>query len=199
MTDQKVTEEDNALLTTPNILTILRILLVPVFLAMMLQQKTFHALAVFLVAGATDILDGFAARIWHQKTKIGAVLDPAADKLLLTTGFVLLTIPSLSSPHVIPLWLTLVVVGRDIVIVIGAIILFKLIGQKTFYPSLLGKTSTFCQVLVVLLVLLFNAFEVISISLMWAYYVTLIATILSGIHYGSVGFRLLSATKTKTS
>lgn len=199
MTDRKITEEGNAVLTAPNILTILRILLVPVFLAMMLQQKTFHALAVFLVAGATDILDGLAARIWHQKTKIGAVLDPAADKLLLTTGFVLLTIPSLSSPHVIPLWLTLAVVGRDIVIVIGAFILFKLIGQKTFYPSLLGKTSTFCQVLVVFLVLLFNAFEVISISLIWAYYVTLIATILSGIHYSSVGFRLLSSAKTKTS
>lgn len=199
MTDQKLKEEVTALLTTPNILTILRILLVPVFLALMLEQKTFHALAVFLVAGATDVLDGFAARIWHQKTKIGAVLDPAADKLLLTTGFVLLTIPSLSSPHVISLWLTSVVVGRDIVIVIGALILFKLIGQKTFHPSLLGKISTFCQVLVVLLVLLFNAFEVTSISLIWAYYVTLIATVLSGIHYGSIGLRLFSTAKTKTS
>ena len=199
MMDQNVPEEDKVLLTTPNILTILRILLVPVFLAMMLQQKAFPALAVFLVAGATDILDGFAARIWHQKTKIGAVLDPAADKLLLTTGFVLLTIPSLSSPHVIPLWLTLVVVGRDIVIVTGAFVLFKLISQKTFYPSLLGKISTFCQVSVVLLVLLFNAFEVISVSLMWAYHVTLITTVASGIHYALVGFRLLSSAKTNTS
>ena len=193
---QNTPEEDSILLTAPNILTILRILLVPVFLTMMLQQKAFLALAVFLVAGATDILDGFAARIWHQKTKIGAVLDPAADKLLLTTSFILLTIPSLSSPHVIPLWLTLVVVGRDIVIVTGALILFKLISHKTFYPSLLGKTSTFCQVLVVLLVLLFNAFEVTAVSLMWAYYVTLIATAASGIHYVLVGFRLFSSAKT---
>lgn len=194
---QNSIQKERTFLTTPNILSILRILLVPVFLAMILSHKTFHALAVFLVAGFTDLLDGFAARLWHQKTKIGAVLDPAADKLLLTTGFIVMTIPTLSKPHVIPLWLTMVVVGRDVAIVTSSFILFRLTNQKSFQPSLLGKISTFCQVAVVFFVLLFNALEVGSVSLNPAYYVTLALTVLSGIHYASVGFRFLSSAKTK--
>jgi cardiolipin synthase len=194
---RNLSQEEKSFLTTPNILTVLRILLVPVFLAMILSHKTFHALAVFLVAGTTDILDGFAARIWHQKTRIGAILDPAADKLLLTTGFIVMTIPTLSSPHVIPLWLTMVVVGRDVAIVIGAFILFRLTNQKSFYPSLWGKISTSCQIAVVFFVLFFNAFEVRTVSLSWAYYVTLVATVFSGVHYALGGLRLLSARKTK--
>lgn len=184
-------EEGNTLWTTPNILSVLRILLVPVFLIMILQHKAFHALTVFLVAGATDLLDGLAARIWHQKTQIGAVLDPVADKLLLTTGFVVLTIPSLGSPNVIPLWLTAIVVSRDVGILTSAFILFKRTNQKAFYPSFLGKTSTFFQVGVVLLVLFFNFLESSPSFILWTYYVTFLATVISGIHYTSVGLRLL--------
>ncbi|MFQ6108777.1 MAG: CDP-alcohol phosphatidyltransferase family protein [Candidatus Aminicenantales bacterium] len=191
--------KENNMWTAPNILTTLRILLIPVFLAMILQHKSAHALAVFLLAGATDLLDGLTARLWKQKTKLGALLDPAADKLLLTAGFIVLTVPSLSSPNVIPLWLTSVVVGRDIIIVLSVFFLFRKTSQRVFYPSLLGKISTFCQVCVVLLVLFLNFLETSPPLLGTAYTLTLIVTVLSGVHYASVGLSLLSAEKSKAS
>lgn len=148
-------------------------------------------MTVFLAASATDLLDGLAARIWHQKTQIGAVLDPAADKLLLTAGFVVLSIPSIGSPNNIPVWLTAIVVSRDVGIVITAFIIFKRTNQKAFYPSFLGKTSTFFQVGVILLVLFFNFIDSSPSFILWIYYVTFLATVISGIHYASVGLRLI--------
>ncbi len=187
-----VKEEKNNFLTAPNFLSSLRILLVPVFLVMIFRQKVFYALMVFLVAGATDLFDGLFARIWHQKTRIGALLDPAADKLLATSAFIVLTLPALNSPNVIPLWLTVVVIGRDLLIVLGAIILYILINQKKFKPSILGKASTSCQLTVVLLVLFFNSIETSPTFLGLVFHFTLIATILSGIHYTYVGVRMLA-------
>ena len=187
-----VKEEKNNFLTAPNFLSSLRILLVPVFLVMIFRQEVFYALMVFLVAGATDLFDGLFARIWHQKTRIGALLDPAADKLLATSAFIVLTLPALNSPNVIPLWLTVVVIGRDLLIVLGAIILYILISQKKFKPSLLGKASTSCQLTVVLLVLLFNSIETSPTLLGLGFHLTLIVTILSGIHYTYVGVRMLA-------
>jgi len=187
-----VKEEKNNFLTAPNFLSSLRILLVPVFLVMIFRQKVFYALMVFLVAGATDLFDGLFARIWHQKTRIGALLDPAADKLLATSAFIVLTLPALNSPNVIPLWLTVVVIARDLLIVLGAIILYILISQKKFKPSLLGKASTSCQLTVVLLVLLFNSIEISPTFLGLGLHLTLIVTILSGIHYTYVGVRMLA-------
>jgi len=187
-----VKEEKNNFLTAPNFLSSLRILLVPVFLVMIFRQEVFYALMVFLVAGATDLFDGLFARIWHQKTKIGALLDPAADKLLATSAFIVLTLPALNSPNVIPLWLTVVVIARDLLIVLGAIILYILISQKKFKPSLLGKASTSCQLTVVLLVLLFNSIETSPTLLGLGFHLTLIVTILSGIHYTYVGVRMLA-------
>lgn len=181
--------------TAANILSLLRILLVPVFLLMLVLHESFAALLVFLFAGSTDLMDGLAARIWHQKTKIGVVLDPAADKLLMTAAFIALTLPSLGAPNLIPLWLTVVVVGRDVVIASGSIILIKLTGPKVFYPTLLGKISTFCQMGVLFLVLIFNYFQTSPALLLWFYYLTLVLTLLSGIHYISIGARLLKAGK----
>jgi len=185
-------EEKNNLLTLPNLLSFIRIILIPVFLFMILRQEVFNAMVVFLVAGTTDLLDGFTARIWHQKTRIGALLDPAADKLLATSAFIVLTLPALNSPNVIPIWLTAVVIGRDLFIVGGSIILYILIRQKKFKPSLLGKASTSCQLTVIFLVLFFNSMETSPTFLGLVFHVTLIATILSGIHYTYVGVRMLA-------
>jgi cardiolipin synthase len=185
-------EEKNSFLNLPNILSLLRILLIPVFLVLMIHKKIVEAFAVFFLAGFTDVLDGFAARLLHQKTKIGALLDPAGDKLLMTSAFIVLTIPSLNSPHIIPLWLTIVVISRDLFIVSSAFALYKLRGQKSFSPSLLGKSSTVCQFMVLILVLFFNSFQISFPYLQPLYFLTLALTLLSGVHYSYIGFRILS-------
>jgi cardiolipin synthase len=158
----------------------------------MIQGKVMEASAVFFFAGFTDVLDGFAARLLHQKTKIGALLDPAGDKLLMTSAFIVLTIPSLNSPHIIPLWLTIAVISRDLFIVSSAFALYKLRGQKTFLPSLWGKSSTVCQFMVLILVLFFNSFQISFPYLRLLYFLTLALTLLSGVHYSYIGFRIIS-------
>jgi cardiolipin synthase len=180
------------ILKLPNLLSLLRIFLIPVFLALMVNQKITEAFIVFLLAGLTDVLDGFTARLLHLKTKIGAFLDPAADKLLMTASFIILTLPSLNSPNVIPVWLTVSVIGRDLLIASAALVLFKLKGQKKFLPSLLGKTCTVLQVLVPLLVLLLNVRQITSSLLVWLYYLTLVFTLLSAVHYAFIGYRMFS-------
>lgn len=185
-------EDKNSLLNIPNILSLLRILLIPVFVVLMIQRKIVAASAVFFFAGFTDVLDGFAARLLHQKTKIGALLDPAGDKLLMTSAFIVLTIPSLNFPHIIPLWLTIAVISRDLFIVSSAFALYKLRGQKSFPPSLLGKSSTVCQFMVLILVLLFNSFQISFPYLSLLYFLTLALTLLSGLHYSYIGFRIMS-------
>lgn len=183
--------EKSVWLALPNIISLVRILLIPVFVLMMIWRKTSEAFAVLLLAGFTDVLDGFTARALRQRTKLGTLLDPAADKLLITASFILLTIPRLNSPNVIPLWLTMIVIGRDLLIVSGAFLLFKLRGQKTFPPSIPGKASTVCQIIVVLLVLLFNLAKVSSYFLVWFYFLTLALVILSTLHYSRFGLRIM--------
>lgn len=184
-------KDKTLLLTLPNILSFLRILLVPVFVAAILHKKAFEALAIFTLAGLTDVLDGFTARIWRQKTKIGAFLDPAADKLLLTASFVLLSFSSLSFPNFFPLLLTVVVIGRDLIIAMGSFVIYRLKNQKTFYPSLLGKASTVCQTGAVFLVLFFNYLGVSRPFIDWIFYLVLAITLLSGFQYFAKGFTLL--------
>ena len=204
------TRKDN-ILTAPNILTFIRILFVPVFLIMMLQKKPFESLLIFSLAGITDVLDGFVARTWHLKSRLGTLLDPAADKLLLTISFILVTLPSLSSPYSVPVWLTATVIGRDAVIALGALLAYKLRGRKSFPPALLGKISTVCQVTLVFLVLLANYAQSAAFGskpmlspiltatvLDWAYGVTLVATLLSWIHYGLIGLAMVFPRKEKT-
>ena len=169
--------------TLPNLLTLSRILLVPIFLWMMLEEKPVEAFLVFLLAGLTDVLDGLAARLRHQKSKLGLWLDPAADKVLMTAAFVLLGLPGLSKPNAIPFRVVFIVIGRDVLIAIAALLLMCLKGQKAFYPTLLGKVSMVSQVLTVLVVLIFNTLGRTSSILSWFYDATLAATVLSGVQY----------------
>lgn len=189
MTDK----EKNSLFNLPNSLSLLRVLFIPVFMILIFNRKTFWAFVTLFAAGISDVLDGLAARARHQKTKIGALLDPAADKLLMTACFIILSLPALNSPNVIPLWLTVIVIGRDVLIVSGAFILYKWRGQKSFPPSITGKASTVCQVTVVLLVLLFNVINISTPYLNWLYLATSSLTILSAIHYTSIGLRMISS------
>lgn len=184
-------DDESRLLTLPNILSISRILLIPVFLMMTIQGKAFEALVVFLLAGLTDLLDGLAARQLHQKTKMGALLDPAADKLLATSSYIVLSLPSLKLLNTIPLWLTISVISRDVLIGLGTLIAFKLRGQKRFDPTIPGKASTVCQFSVVLSVLFFNYLQTSPPYLSWLYFATLFFTLVSGIHYITIGFKMI--------
>lgn len=184
-------QKEERLWTVPNFFSMLRIFLIPLFLYMLLQNKALHAMIVFLFASTTDVLDGMAARIWDQKTKIGGLLDPAADKLLMTTAVIILSVPSVSQPNTIPLWLTVAIVGRDIAIVSAAFVMYKLRGHTKFPPSLIGKASTVCQMGVILCVLLLNVLDKAPAFLSWLYILTFALTIISGFGYGLRGFRSL--------
>jgi cardiolipin synthase len=179
------------ILTLPNLLSLFRILLVPVFLWSLLNKKAFEALLIFFLAGLTDVLDGFTARIWHQRSKLGTILDPAGDKLLMVASYVVLSLASVASPNFIPIWLTLVVFARDLLIVTGAFIAYLSWRQTTFTPSLLGKISTICQVGTVFLVLLLNFCQVSPWYMDAVYYLTLLATLASGVHYFIFGLQTL--------
>src|SRR5262245_6793180 len=142
--------------TLANQLTILRMGLAPLLLVLVLSHDHGWALAVFAVAGVTDLLDGLAARISKQKTTLGAMLDPVADKLLLGSCFVALTWgPDLPAP--VPVWLAATVLSRDAIIVASVVIINLTVGRRVFYPSLLGKLCTVSQLMTVGMVLLLNA------------------------------------------
>jgi cardiolipin synthase (CMP-forming) len=179
----------------PNLLTLSRILLVPVFARMMIAGRPRAAFLVFLLAGLTDVLDGLAARLWHQKSRLGLWLDPVADKLLLTSAFVLLGLVRVSRPNAIPFAVVAIVIGRDVMIAIGAMVLFWLKGQKAFFPTLLGKVSTVAQVLTVLAVLVSNVSGKTPSILSWIYDVTLVATVASGVQYFLLSLPLLARRK----
>jgi cardiolipin synthase len=191
------------LLTLPNVLTAVRVCLVPVFLLAVLRKQAFGALFIFLLAGLTDVLDGLAARLWHMRTKIGTLIDPIADKILLSTAFIALTFKDMGLPYMIPFWLTAVVVSRDLLILGGGVGVYLITGKKDFPPSVFGKISTVLQVGTVFLVLLANWVQaspwsrfafldwLSSPSVLAAFFVlTLASTVLSGTHYVLRGVRL---------
>lgn len=184
-------ETKETVFTIPNIFSVLRILLVPFFLLMMFQRRPAEALIIFLFASFTDFLDGITARVWRQKTRIGSYLDPAADKLLMSSAFISLSLPSLGNPNVIPLWLTFSAIGRDILIVTSAFILYITLKQRTFNPSLIGKTCVVSQMIVLTLVLFYNATASSSPLLNWLYLFTLFLIILSSIFYAISEVRII--------
>lgn len=178
------------ILTVPNLITFLRIGLIPFFLHFMIQHDQRKALIVFFIAASTDLLDGITARLLKQKSTIGALLDPAGDKLLMTVAMIALSIPSISSPNVIPFWLTVFVIGRDLYIVAGSWVVYKRTRHSTFTPTFIGKMSTVCQMSVLILVLFFNANTSPQPNLIWLYFLTLGLTIVSGIQYTIIGRRI---------
>ena len=164
----------------PNALTLARLLAAP-FLGWLLWTRQYQAaLIVVLLAGITDWLDGFAARRFGVMGKLGVLLDPLADKTLLVTLFL-----ALAAVHLIASWLLLLVIGRDLIIVAGSLLLRIFRNIRKFTPSILGKVSTFFQIVLVLLVLTNAAFH--SRMLRWleltAISLATVFTALSGIDY----------------
>src|SRR5260221_13042322 len=117
-------------------------LLIPAFVILVVYGELGWALVVFAVAGITDALDGLIARHSGQQSTLGAWLDPMADKLLLVTTFVVLTWPGLGLANRLPVWLTVCIISRDVVIVLTVAIVNLAIGRRTFRPSVFGKIAT---------------------------------------------------------
>jgi len=170
-------------LTLANQLTILRILLIPVFVLLVVYGYLGWALVTFGTAGLTDALDGLAARRAGQRTSLGAWLDPMADKLLLVTTFVVLTIPGIALTHHIPLWLTILIISRDVIIVGVVAIVNLAMGPRTFRPSALGKAATATYIVTSVVILLYNYLARPSIVVDVFVYAALALTLLSGGDY----------------
>ena len=174
-------------LTIPNILTFLRMALIPVFAIMLVYHREGWALIVFTVAGVSDGIDGFVARRFKQESELGTIMDPIADKLLMTTAFVMLTLSSVvgTPRHLpVPFWVTATVIGRDVMIVAVAGAINIMTGFRGFKPSWLGKASTFVQVVGVILILVAAVFPDLRGFYLPTVYTTVAAfAIFSGIHY----------------
>jgi cardiolipin synthase len=169
--------------TIANQLTLLRLLLIPAFVLFTLYGEFGWALVTFVVAGLTDLLDGLAARAAGQKSELGAWLDPAADKLLLVSTFVVLTLPNIGLVNRIPLWLTVLIISRDVGIVLTVAIVNLAVGPKTFKPSPLGKAATAIFIVACGLVILFNYLGYHSRWVDAAIWLSLIITLASGVDY----------------
>lgn len=143
-------------LTLANQITVLRIMLIPAFVLLTVYGHLGAALIVFFVAGATDAVDGLIARLTSHATSFGAWLDPVADKLLLVTTFIVLTLPQIELTNHVPLWLTILIISRDIVIVSVVAIVNLAVGPRTFRPSLLGKAATATFIVANVVIMYFN-------------------------------------------
>ncbi len=173
------------ILTIPNLLTFLRMALIPVFASLLFYGNSRIALVVFVIAGISDGVDGFLARRFKQESELGTIIDPIADKLLMTTAFIVLSLPGVLEPVrflPIPFWVTAAVIGRDVLIVTVAAAINIITGFRGFRPSWLGKLSTFVQVLAVTLVLI-AAVTGYSFYLPTVYFIVVLLAAASGIHY----------------
>jgi cardiolipin synthase len=169
-------------LTAANQLTILRMLMIPAFVILLIYGYRGWALITLMAAGATDMLDGLIARSTGQNTELGAWLDPMADKLLLVTMFIVLTLPDIGVNR-LPLWFTILVISRDVAIV-GTVAVFNLaVGPRTFRPSIFGKIATATYIFTGLITLWFNYLEQPSQLVTAFIYASLVITFISAGHY----------------
>ena len=175
----------SSVLTIPNLLTFVRMALIPVFASLLFYEYATVALIVFVIAGLTDGVDGFVARRFKQESELGTILDPIADKLLMTTAFIILTMPNVFQPmrHLpVPFWVTAAVIGRDVLIITVAGAINIMTGFRGFKPSWLGKLSTLVQVAAVGLIL-FAAVTGYSFYLPSVYMIVVLLAFVSGAHY----------------
>ena len=185
-------------LTLANALTILRMVTIPFFIVAIGYNRNGWALVLFVAAGLTDLLDGLIARVWKGESSIGAVLDPLADKLLLTAALVMLAFPDQSKafPELVlvnrmPIWVIIITISRDVFISIICLVIYMTVGQARFPPSIPGKITTAMQLITVSVFLLGNylgwELGLVGAVLMWA---MLGITIAPGFHYIYLATRL---------
>ncbi|MGH9323369.1 MAG: CDP-alcohol phosphatidyltransferase family protein [Vicinamibacteria bacterium] len=180
-------------MTLANQLTILRIVLVPALVILVVYGYFGWALAVFFVAGITDALDGLVARIRHERTELGAILDPLADKVLVTSLLIVLSLPSSALTVRIPPWIAILSISRDAGILLAVLVFHLVIGKRSFPPSFLGKTTTVAHLVTILWVLWCNDREQDhpwTPLILWA---TVGLVVASAVHYLYLGHRILAA------
>lgn len=168
--------------TPANILTAFRIVLTLPFLYLVKQGRFGSALIVFFIASLTDFFDGFIARKFKQQSPLGRFLDPLADKLLTTATYIVMAIPHHGFPS-IPVWLAVAVVGRDIIILTGSVLVYLVTGFKGFTPTLLGKVNTFVELGLIVWFLVFNTTGEFIYLLSGMYAVVMVSILGSGLEY----------------
>jgi cardiolipin synthase (CMP-forming) len=188
--------------TLPNLLTFFRMALIPVFVGALYYQRFGWALAVFVVAGVTDGLDGLFARKFNQYSQLGQALDPIADKLLLVTSFVTLSLPNIMEPSAmvqpyarhlpVPFWVTAAVISRDVFILVGAAAINVVTGFRGFRPSLLGKANTFVQIVAIVYILTAASLPPLRGFLPTVYTTVFAFAVISGFHYAFWANKLLN-------
>lgn len=180
----------NRTINIPNLLTLVRLLLTPLFVILLIRSQLKPALAVFFLAGISDGLDGLIARWFDQRTVLGAYLDPVADKVLLMSSYICLGILG-----IIPAWVTVVVLSRDILIVIGIAILTLTEKKYRIRPSWISKCTTLFQLVTVIVALMATGtaqLQSIQNLLLWT---TTVLTTISGLHYIFIGMNILQQTE----
>ncbi len=184
-------------MTIPNLLSLLRMGLIPLFIIAIANGRALQALGIFLVAGVTDALDGLIARFWHQQSQLGAYLDPMADKLLLVSAYATLAIPGMSPGLNMPAWVAVLVVARDVVIVVVSLVLYLALGIRRFPPAWISKVTTAVQVIAVLLVLLAAIEPRAELAALSAAYLVAALTVASGLNYILLAHRMMAAAQSK--
>ena len=170
-------------LTTANQITLLRLIFVPIFAILVMERSYRGALAILVAAAISDVVDGAVARFFHQESRLGVALDPIADKLLMTTAYLVMAFRD-----VVPWWLTILVISRDVAIVMTAVVISLVAGYRPFRPSSLGKISTVMQVTTIFVAVSYAA------RLPWLtgivveifFYLAATFTVASAVHYGIV-------------
>lgn len=170
-----------------NKISIARIILIPFFISAVVYSRMEIALALFILAIISDGVDGLIARTLKQKTRLGTILDPMADKLLLVSAFICLTMVNNLSPHLkLPPYVPIVVISRDAIIVLGSVVVHLITGDLKVSPSAIGKITTFFQMITIVSILVKFGYSI------WVWNAAAILTVLSGIDYVVKGSRLLS-------
>ncbi len=167
------------ILNLPNILTMMRIILIPVFVTSIVYMRYDYALALFAVAALTDLFDGLIARMKSQKTVLGSFLDPLADKFLLMTSFILFSVYKL-----VPTWLTITIISRDVIVITGWIIIYLVTHSAKVEPTFTGKAAIASQLVLICYILFdVNVPGVPSYLRGYLIWITAVFTIISALHY----------------
>src|SRR4029079_5581757 len=193
------------IVTVPNMLTIFRMVLIPVFVTLLFYQRFLWALGVFVIAGLTDGLDGLLARRFAQQSQLGTILDPIADKLMLVTAFVVLSMRSVFPQPLpghlpVPFWVTVAVISRDVFIIVGAAAINMMTGFRGFRPSWLGKLNTTVQIIAIAAIMFAASVPYGNGFYLPTIYTSVFALALfSGIHYVFYASQLMNEDKRHSS
>jgi CDP-diacylglycerol--glycerol-3-phosphate 3-phosphatidyltransferase len=188
--------QNTSALNFANLLTIFRILLIAPFLYWINQGRFGSALLVFFIASITDFFDGYVARRFNQQSKLGQILDPLADKILTTASFLVMALPHPNFPS-IPVWLAIAVVGRDLVILLGSLIVLALTKHNDFKPTMSGKVNTFLELGLIVWFLWFHWMNRFTVILPLCFWIVFTSVIISGASYFLQGVRIIAENQRK--